>query len=290
MLIKMPDSIPQWVTDIESDETIFKKKSNWWRAGILSIICVYFIVGFLLLQYYRTYFNPFFVAIFVAVVILFYYRLGIKKPDLPNLLSANLYRIGKELETFNAGSPSYIKRNQQYLKTSQNLTNKLIINDNYFIQNYNNFFKNLENIILRLNYFYLKNSKPNNVFSISDDLKALATALHENQENLEPLHTAYVNGILSNLHDVEPKELNLPVFNRLYNSFNTNWYNVSYSSRAAITFLIIGISISGALSIGMIYFLNMGKSESIGYALVGTLTFLGGLITQIDKIVPREKK
>ncbi|MCK4798815.1 MAG: hypothetical protein KAT05_15675 [Spirochaetes bacterium] len=285
----MPASIPQWITDIESDETIVKKKSVRLRYIFSILFIVFIIVGFPLLVYSKLYFNLFGVAIMVMLVILLFIQFGIKNPYLPDLLAANLYRIGTELEAFNASSPSYIKRNQQYLKNCQRIINQLMMGRKYFIQNYLEFLNNLENTILRLNNLYLSNSKLKNESNISVDLKALATSIHENHKNLEPLHTAHVDGILSNLQDVEPMGLNLPLLNRLYNSFNTSWYNVSYSYRAIITLFVIGIIIFSASSIVMIYVLSMEKSESYGYAILGTLTFMGGLITQIDKIVPREK-
>lgn len=285
----MLNSMPQWVTDIESDESIFKKKRSYFRIIFFSLVVIYFIVGFVLLSNSPTYFSLFGVVIAVIFTILLVINAGIKKTNLANLLAANLYSIGAELETFDATSPSYLMRNKQYLTNCQGILNKLIISDGYFVENHNKFLKNLEHIILCLNYCYLQNSKPTNFSYISGDLKALAESIHEDYKNLKPVHTEYVDGVLSNLQNVEPLALETHFVIGMYNSINTAWYNKSYSYRATFTFLIIGIVISAALSIVMIYFLNMGKSESIGYALVGTLTFLGGLITQIDKIVPKEK-
>ncbi len=67
----MPDSIPQWITDIESDERIFKEKRRRWRAGVLSLFIIYFIGGFLLF-YNKFYLSLFIVAIIVILVILLF--------------------------------------------------------------------------------------------------------------------------------------------------------------------------------------------------------------------------
>lgn len=284
----MPDSIPQWVTDIESDERIFKKKRNRWRASLLSLIVVYFIGGFLVSYYNKFYFPIFLVAIIVILVILLFINLGIKKSNLPNLLAANLYRIGAELEAFNASSPSYIKRNQEYLKNCQYIIDNLIINPDYFIDNYIKFLENLKIMIKCLNNFYSRNSRPNDV-SISADLKALAESIHDDSKNLKPLHTDYVNGILSNLQNVAPLALDTPPINRLYNSFTTGWYNISYLYRAATTFFIIGIIIFVISCIVLINVLGVDKIQSYGIAFGGSMVLIAGLVSQIDKIVPREK-
>ncbi len=284
----MPDSIPQWITDIESDESIFKKKRRRWRAGLLSLLVVYFIGALLVSNYYGFYFPIFLIVMIVFFVILFFINLGIKKPNLPNLLAANLYHIGAELEAFNASSPSYIKRNQEYLKNCQSIIDDLIINRDYFIDNYIKFLENLKIMIKRLNNFYSKNSRPDNV-SISADLKALAESIHDDSKNLKPVHTAYVDGILSYLQNVEALALDIPPINRLYNSFTTGWYNISYSYRAIVTLLVIEIIIFAIMSIVLIYVLGVDKIQSYGIAFGASTVLIGGLITQIDKIVPREK-
>lgn len=283
----MPDSIPQWVTNIESDERIYKKKRFWYLTFLLIefIVFIWLAIYFNNVPSMRSYISLFFIITFMP---LFFAIIGIQKPDRPNLLAANLYHIGAELEAFESTSPSYIERNLNYLKNCQKIINDLIIvNEEYFIEDYLKFLKNLENTILRLNYLYLRNSRPNN--PISNDLKELAESIHDDYRNLKPVHTQYVNGILSNLQNVQPLALATPLINRLYNSFNAGWCHISYSYRATITLLVIGIIIFAAAAIFMIYALSMEKSQSYGYAIVGSMTLIAGLITQIDKIVPREK-
>lgn len=282
----MSGYIPHWITDIESDERNYKKKRNTTFIISLFIFTVYVIV--IKLEFFGS--SSIAILSLIIVLILIVSLSKIQAPDrnLPNLLAANLYRIGTELESFDTTSPSYLKRNQQYLKNCQSILNELIVEKSYFIEDYLKFLNNIDNIILRLNYFYSKNSKPTN-HSISSDLKALAETIHENNKILQPVQTAYVDGILSNLAAIEKQPLNISFINMWLKSFITGWYNSSYFYRAAITLLFIFIIAVIALSIIMIYVLDMEKSESYGYAIIGTLTLIAGLITQIDKIVPKEK-
>lgn len=141
----MPDSIPQWVTDIESDENTYKKKQSQSLTFMSGVLIAYVIIAFLL-KYFNYELNMItYILIFLLIILLiilfitFFVLIGFQEPNRPNLLAANLYRIGAELEAFDATSPSYIKRNQQYLRNCQVILNDLIVGNEYFIKDYLNF-------------------------------------------------------------------------------------------------------------------------------------------------------
>ncbi|MDO8726628.1 MAG: hypothetical protein Q7J35_11225 [Candidatus Methanoperedens sp.] len=282
----MPGTIPQWITDIESDEKDYKKKRNDIFIFSLFIFIAYAIV--VQLKFLNNLYVAILTVIILLILIVFLSKIQAQELNLPNLLAANLFNIGTELEAFDSTSPSYLKRNQQYLKNCQRILNDLFVEDSYFIEDYKKFLNNIDNIILRINYFYSINSKPTN-HSISSDLKALAETIHNDYKNLKPVHTAYVEGILSNLQAIEPKPLNISFINKWLKSFITGWYNISYSYRAASTLLFIGIITFSSLSIGMIYVLGMENQLSYSNSIMGAIAIIAGSITQIDKIVPKEK-
>ena len=267
----MSGSIPQWILDIESDEVIYKNKRVW------SLICL---IGLLILFIlFATKFgdNPLnrIIISVITFVLLFIIMVQVvsQKQNSPNLLAANLYRIGTELETFDSSSPSYIKRNQQYLKNCQNILGDLMVQKSYFIKDYITFLKNIGNIIFRLNYFYSNNLKPTNS-SISPDLIGLADKIHENNYNILPVHTEYVKGIVSNLETIEPHPLNTSFINKWVKSFITGWHNLQEPYRKVVTYLVIFITIFSVSSLVMFY-LGMEKTNSIGYAFLGTSTLVG---------------
>ena len=161
-----------------------------------------------------------------------------------------------------------------------------MVRESYFIEDHNTFLNNIYNIIVRINYFYSKNLKPTNS-SISSDLIKLAEEIHDNHANLLPVHTTYVNGILSDLESIEPQPLNMSLINKLVKSFITGWHSLPYFFRVVFTYLFIGIIIFAALSIATNNVLGMEKSLSNSTASTGTIVLIGALITQIDKLVPK---
>ena len=279
----MSGSIPQWVTNTESDETNYKNHRLWTLIYLIVLLIAFLIIVTIFGDNLS---NRYIIGIIFFILLIFIFaRLDSLKRNLPNLLAANLYRIGTELETFDSSSPSFLKRNQQYFKKCENLLNYLMVRESYFIEDYKTFLNNIYNIIIRINYFYSKNLKPTNG-SISSDLIELAEEIHDNYANLLPVHTAYVNGILSDLGEI-PQPPNKFSRNKLVKSVNTGWANLRYSYRAVITLLFIGIIIFIAASFVMNNTLGMEKTVSYGYASIGTFTLIAAMITQIDKIVPK---
>ena len=283
----MPGSIPQWILDVESDEKIYKKKFNYSLIYILVLGIAYLVVAN---KFQNNPPSPYIIAILIAFiisVIFIFAKLASLKRNPPNLLAANLYRIGKELENFDLSSPSYIKRNQKYLKNCKNiLNNDLNVVNHYFIEDYIIFLKDIGKIILRLNYFYSKKSEPTD-HTIKFDLIELARVIHGNYNNLQPEHTAFVEGIVSKLQAIEPQPLNISSISKWVKSFNTGWHNLPYSYRTVFTLLLVGIITFTASSFVMNNFLGMEKSLSNSTASAGTFVLVAAMITQIDKIVPR---
>ena len=281
----MSGSIPQWILDIESDEKISNKKFNWF---LYFVIVVALFVIYVVISGDKSSLNKMIASILlIFVMILSLIQLVSPKRNTPNLLAANLYRIGTELKNFDSSSPSFIKRNQQYLKKCQTILNDdLTMKPSYFIEDYMTFLENIRNIILQLNYFYSNNLKPTNG-SISSDLVGFAESIHENYKNLQPVHTAYVEGILSNLKAIETQPLNISPINKLIKLVNTGWHNLPYSLRAVFTIFLVVIIIFTTSSYLMNNFLGMEKSLSNTTASAGSFVVIAAMITKIDKIVPR---
>ncbi|MCK4798265.1 MAG: hypothetical protein KAT05_12865 [Spirochaetes bacterium] len=274
----MSGSIPSWVTNIESDKTSYQKK-----LYFTSILNIVILIAFL---YIATRFGDNLLllissAFIVSISLIFINdKTAAQKPNRPNLLAANLYRIGTELENFDSSSPSYIKRTQKYLKNCQQLLNDLKEHKSYFIEDYITFLNNIDNIITRINYFYLKKSEPidHNVYS---DLKELARFIHDNYNNLQSEHTSFVEGIRNNLPEVESQPLNTSTINKLVKSVNTGWHSLSDSHRTLITALFIFLTFFSVSSFVMYNTLGMEKTASYGYAFVGTSTLTGYLTDKI---------
>ena len=280
----MSGSIPSWVTNIESDEKDYQKKHRLTSILIIVIIIAYLSITSKLGDNLSLIITSIIITSILLIFIIV--KEDAQKQNLPNLLAANLYRIGNEIETVELSSPSYIKRNQQYLKKCQKLLNDLKVQDHYFIENYITFLKNMDNIILRLNNFYSKKSGFI-VFPIHVDLIDLAGIIHANSKNLQLAHTDCVNKIIFKLQEIEPQPLNTFSINKWGKSLNTGWHSLPYFLRAVFTYLFIGIIIFAALSIVMNNVLDMEKSLSNSTASAGTIVLIGALITQIDKIVPK---
>ncbi len=84
-------------------------------------------------------------------------------------------------------------------------------------------------------------------------------------------------------------KLEVSPIKNIFESLDKNWNSQSYSIRAITVLLIIGIDIFGILSLVLIYIFNIEKSQAYEYSVLGSTTIIAGLITQIDKIVPKEK-
>ena len=282
-------SSPQWISDIRGDEKKYYNK-RFYNVIALSLIylCVIFIVSILDSEV-----NNYASILLLVIIILLFLFISYDQTtlNLPNLLAANLYSIGSELEFFDLNSPTYIKRNQKYLRNCRNAIKKLdySIKKEYFLKDYVVFIEQLDDVVQRLNYFYSDDSNLKEFSNISDKIKELANKIHQNHDELTTEHAKIVKEILSELRDIEPLPLKTSITRKLAKSLNESWYNLPYSIRVSTILIIIGIIIFSISAYIMISILDVNKSEGYGYAIVGTMTLIAGLITKIDQIIQKKQ-
>lgn len=281
-------SSPQWILDIQGDEKKYYNKSY---LDLIALFLLYVCIPLAIASIIEVNIYATIPLTFVIILSFLIILSGRATLNLPNILAANLYSIGSELEFLDTNSQTYIKRNQKYIRNCRSTIRKLdtSIKKEHFVKNYAAFREQLDDVVQRLNYFYTNDSKLKDFPTISDKIKELANEIHQNHDELTTAHVTIVAEILSELRDVVPLPPKASTIRKLTKSLNNRWYDLPYSIRVSTVFIIIGTIIFAISAYGMISILDVDKSEGYGYAVVGTMTLIAGFITQTDKIVPNEK-
>ena len=115
-------SSPQWILDIQGDEKKYYNKSYLdFIALLLLYVCIPLAIASIIeVNIYAT--IPLTFIIILSFLIILSGRATL---NLPNILAANLYSIGSELEFLDTNSQTYIKRNQKYIRNCRSTIRKL---------------------------------------------------------------------------------------------------------------------------------------------------------------------